>query len=257
MGVIYALAMHTFLMLRRDKIFWPASFIGVLFALIANLISDWTIEDFSKVLFDTGAFGFHLTGVAVAIYWAAKIFQDARAEGSIEVHLAGPISRTQWIIGSFIGLALALTLLATVLVFIWQAFMLLHGYDLMTQPELMVFVYFLLLWLIVGAISMFFSTFGGFGVAVFASVACWIIGLISSLVATSLPPSTGPLVKQIVTGTYWLWDFQRFNLIGLAQRDEPIPQHILASHGLYGIMLILLIVSFSCLTFSKRDLVGN
>src|SRR5690606_34381136 len=110
--VVSVIAWETFVLLRRDKIFVPALVISLLISVLANLASDWSVEDFEKILFDIGFFGFQMTGSLVAIFWGAKIISDSRQEGSLEVQLAAPISRGSWIIGKYAGLCLCLVVLA-------------------------------------------------------------------------------------------------------------------------------------------------
>ncbi len=45
---------ETFVLLRRDKVFVPALVASLLISAFANLASDWSVEDFTKILFDIG-----------------------------------------------------------------------------------------------------------------------------------------------------------------------------------------------------------
>src|SRR5271169_3241497 len=105
---IRVIALETFLLLRRDRIFAPALVLGLAACALALLASDWSIEDFSKILYDVGYFGFQITGGLVALVWGTKTVGDSRQEGSLEVQLAAPISRFTWLIGKYLGLATCL-----------------------------------------------------------------------------------------------------------------------------------------------------
>ncbi len=258
MSNILTLAMHTFLLLRRDKIFLPAAISGILFTSLANLASNWTIEEFTKVLFDIGSFGFHFTGALVGIFWGAKLFQDAKSEGSVEVQLAGPITRSQWIIGNVLGLTIALSFLGLLLLVIWQAFMFFNQFGLMTLDQLIAFIFLWILWLVLASAAIFFATFSSYGVAIFATVCLWLIGLASSLIASALPEKLSIISRSIIIGVAWLWDLQRFIIIDeVINPAVNLDQGLLLSHASYGGLLFLILITMSCFTFSKRDIIGN
>src|SRR5690606_2914998 len=146
---------------------------GLAIAFLANLASDWSVGDFTKILFDVGAFGYQITGSLVAIFWGTKLINDAQRDGSIELYLAAPIPRGVWLLGRFVGLCLSLIFLAVILLAFWQATMLLNDFELMTAKQFSVFGFMLLGWLVLAALSMFFASFCGQGVALFASISLW------------------------------------------------------------------------------------
>jgi ABC-type transport system involved in multi-copper enzyme maturation permease subunit len=245
----------SFLLLRRDKIFVPAAIGGALITIFAILAGDWTIEDWAKVQFDIGTFGFNLIGSLVAIFWSTKSVADARVEGSLEVQIATPISRSTWLLGKYLGLVLSLTLLAAILLFLWQSLMLLNGTALMTRNQGLTFAYLYLGWCVLGSVGIFFASFCGQATSLFSSMCAWLIGLAIPYVVTALSPQTDRITRLIIERVAWAWDLQRFNLIEPLTSDAPGLQQLLQWNGLYGLALITLLLTTAMLIFRKKDLI--
>ena len=254
MGVFY-IALETFTLLRRDRVFVPALLTGLFFVIFANLASDWSVSDFTKILFDSGTFGYRFTGIAVALFWGTKIIGDTRLEGSLETALAAPISRSAWLAGRFTGLVLALLALALVYLIFWQTFMILTGFPVMTSSQLYVFFLLTLEWIVCGAIATFFSAFASNAVALFASIAVVLVGLVSHTISQTLGPNTSEWLKGVVGGLAYIWNLQQFNLVDMAtQLNGPgIAPSQLVMTSLYGIGIIAVLVSAGCLVFEKID----
>jgi len=256
MNGLWTVTMDSFVLLRRDKIFLPAVIGGFFVAAIANLASDWTLEEYSKVLFDIGAFGFHFIGSIVAIFWGTKAVADARSEGALELQIATPISRSVCLIGKFLGLVMNLTLLAVILMVCWQILMRLNSFGWINGDQFMVFVYLYLSWCVTAATSIFFASFCGHATALFSSFSAWFVGLSTAQVAISLAPETPMITRKIVESFAWFWDFQRFNIIKhLVLESSKLEQINLAWNALYGVLLIAVLMTSACLIFRKRDLI--
>ncbi len=256
LNATFLIAAEQFTLLRRDKFFVPAFVISVGITLLANLAMDWTVEEFDKILYDIGYFGFQFTGCAVALLWGVKSVTDSRQEGSIEYELAAPISRTSWLLGKYLGLALGLVLFGAMLLAVWQGIMLVNGYGWMHLPQVNVFLFMVLGWLVVGALAICCSSFMGHAVAMFVSFSFWIVGLATSLVMHTLGPDTPVLTQFVVKGVTRLWDLQQFNLVDHALKASVTQMSELGYRAAYGGLLILSLMTVACLIFQRRDVIN-
>jgi len=247
------ITLQTFILLRRDSVFIPAVVAGIMIGAMANLISQWSVEDFDKILYDVGAFGFQLTGSIVAIFWGTKIFGDARTEGSLEVQLAAPVGRSTWLVGKFLGLALALVLLWLILLGFWQILMKLNYFDWLDARQGAFFAFQLLGWLVVAAIATFFSSFCSATVALFSSFCMWLSGIATALIASSMSSNTAAPTQAFVKGLAQVWDLQQFNLVRYVVSEPALPLHELGWRAAYGVLLIVLLITSGCIVFSRRD----
>jgi len=250
---LWLVTTETFLLLRRDRIFLPVLLCTLVIAAFANIASDWSIADFTKVLFDIGFFGFQLTGALVAMLWGTKLIADARRDGTLEVQLAQPVGRVTWILGRFLGLALCLLLLGGLVLAIWQVFMLLNDFGRMSSAQLVGFAFVVLGWLVLGALATAAATLLKQSLAFFCTLALWLAGMASTLVASTLGASTPEITRKLVTGLARMWDLQQFNLVDhtLAAGWVALPE--LAYRAAYGGLLVLALITFACIIFACRD----
>lgn len=245
-----------FKLLRRDKIFVPGVITAVVVSWLAYYASDWSVENFRKVLYDIGYFGFHVMGCMIALFWGVKTINDSRQEGSIEFELAAPISRQSWLVGKYAGLAACLFVFGVVLTLIWQGWSLLFGVGLMTPPQLRLFLFMVLDWLVVGALAVFCASFLRQAVALFVALMIWVIGLATSPIAQTLAADAPEATKAIVHGVTRVWDLQQFNLIDEVMSSGPAEVAELWIRAAYGGLLILSLMTVACLIFRRRDVIG-
>lgn len=250
---LFVTASTTLVLLRRDRIFVPVLLAAIGISFFAQIASDWGVEEFSKILNDIGFFGFQITGSVVALFWGIKMVTDSRTEGAIEVELAAPIDRKTWLIGKYLGLLACLLVLGAMILIGWQGMMLLNNFGWMSLAELTAFGFTVLGWAVLGAVALLFGCLMRQAVALFVTLALWLAGLSSALVANTLPPGSSPLTKKIMVGLARAWDLQQFNLVSSAVSGAPLPWTELSWRLSYGILLIIFTLSLACVFFSRRD----
>jgi ABC-type transport system involved in multi-copper enzyme maturation permease subunit len=251
---IFAVTQETYLRLRRDRIFMPAAMVGAGLILLSGLASYWSVEDFYKILFDLGTTVFHLVGVIVAIFWSIKLIHDTKQEGSVEVQLAAPIRRSEWILGKFLGLSLALTLLATTFLLSWQIIFWGYGLGWIGVRSVTVFGILGLSWLVMAASSILMATMASHAVALFAAIWLFISGLISAPILQSLSPDTPAWLQGVIAWAAGLWDLQFFNLHEIGSGRLEVSWSLVQPRLIYGAALLGTLLSLSCVVFNRRDL---
>jgi len=245
--------LQTFILLRRDRIFWPALGASLFISAMAALLSSWGTEDLVKMRYDFGMFGFQLSGSAVAMLWGVKMIADARQDGSLEVQLAAPVSCGVWLVGKYLGLGACLLLISGLFMTIWQAMLLALDYSLMRAPQLLVFAFMVLGWMVTGAVAVFFASLVRAPLAMFATVSAWIVGLVSPLVGQATTQDTPLPIRLMVTTISRYWNLQQFNLVDKVL-DSALPGlRLILDRGLYGVVLIALLITLASLISSRRD----
>jgi len=187
---LLAITAQTFLLLRRDKVFFPAFVVAVLIFIFANLAGDWGIEEFRKILYDIGTMGYHFLGAIIAMFWSTKLIADSKQQGSLEIELASPVSRLSWILGRYLGICCTLMLLSAFLLVVWQAMLFYNGFDWMSDKELLVFAFLTLDWLVLAALAILFGSIASQAVAAFCCLCAWVAGLSSASLVHALSAQT-------------------------------------------------------------------
>lgn len=256
MRATIAVALETFLRLRRDRIFVPAALIGCVLLIMSGLASYWGVEEFFKILYDLGSFAWLMTGATVAIFWGNKIIADSRQEGSLEVQLASPISRSAWLIGKFLGLTAALLLLALIFLLGWQMIYLSYGMGRVPNRDLIAFSLLSVSWIVMGAVSIFFASMASAAIALFCSIWMFICGLLTAPIMQTLAPETPAGTRRAVETLAGLWNLHLFDISTLMGNREFLSQMDLLSRLGYGLLLVGFFISCACFFFNRRDIIG-
>jgi len=248
---LWEIARETFYLLMRGPVFLPALFFSIIVAAFAAIASSWGVAEFRKILFDIGSFGFHFIGNLVAIIWSIKILAVSRMEGSLEVQLASPVSRSSWLIGRFAGIVLTLLLTGFLMLAIWQATMLLTDFGLMTLSEFLSLTLQILGWCVVAAMALFFASFCGLITALFASFSLWIAGLLTELIADTMGHDGALSLQIFFKFLVKVWNLQSFN-----RGPSELMDHGLTIFGytsLYGLVLMGFFISAASLSFTRAS----
>ena len=210
MNKVRSIWVSTFLQLLRDKVFVPFSVALFCFLGMSVIISDWAHGDFTKVMMEIACFGFHLMGGFLAIFWAVKLMGDSKAEGVMELQLSTPISRSQWVIGKFLGLSSVLLFAGILMIVGWQICLFMDGMGMMQLRELVIFLNIIFLWIILGGLGLLFCSFAGSNIALFSGVCVWFLGLLAPVAVSALTKTTPGWIRSIVEGVANIWNLQRF-----------------------------------------------
>lgn len=255
MRPLFALYLEGFTWLRRDRIFVPIMLIGLGISVFASTASQWSLEDFQKILFDIGLAGFRLAGGLVAILWGIRMIHDALSERSLDPRLAAPISRSTWYLARYLSLATALVVMGVVFAVWWQAVVYFGGYGLLTNIQGWALGMLVMEWLILAALAMMLASFGSFGMAMFATLGLWIAGLLAPLVSATKDPTLPATQSLIVDWIADIWNFQRFNIIDqLGVTGQTINLADLTMRLSWSGSLLVAVVTAGIWRFTERDL---
>ena len=238
---------HSFLIQRREQVFYAAIGLNVFMTLFAHVIDDLAIEYSNRILNDILIFCLSFMGGMIAIFWGTQSMTFS-TNSAPHVSLTSSISRGVWVVGEFLGLSITFVCLSLLNCAVWQMILLFNGGDMLTPNELLVFPLNLLAWLVIASFSFFFSSFSGRSTALFLSLSFWLVGTINPILSTSAQYShsiSGKIIKFLDS----YWNLQRFSISPDLMETFPIQNTIL-----YGFSLILFFISATCLIVRKKDL---
>ncbi|NRA64959.1 MAG: ABC transporter permease subunit [Pseudobacteriovorax sp.] len=245
---------ETFVRLRRDRIFLPASIAGIGLIILSAFASYWGVEEFFKILYDLGTTVYHFTGATVAIFWGIKIIQDSRQEGSLEVQLASPVGRSEWLLAKYTGLATALGSLAVLFICGWQCVYFAYGMGWMGWNQFGIFALLTLSWLVVGASSILMSIMATYAVALFASFWLFAVGLLTAPLMQSMAPDTPQHIRQFINSLAGLWNLHYFNLFEIGANQQNLDPGMIGERLAYATALIGFCLGLGAFIFRKKDL---
>jgi ABC-type transport system involved in multi-copper enzyme maturation permease subunit len=250
---IKGLVLNTFKESARNKMFYLLVFFGIIFALSSKLISFLTLGDAMKVLKDTGLAAINFFCVLIAIFTGINLVYKEIEKKTIFNILSKPVSRDQFIIGKFFGLAL--TMLAALLtmsaIFFLLVFLAGGGFDLK------ILLYFFMLYLellIIVAISLLFSSFSTPILSFIFTVSLYLIGQIMWTFNEFKTLLQSKLWIKFAQGLYYILpNLDKFNIKDNVVLGLPLQAGTILFTVLYALVYITALLTVTIIIFRKRE----
>lgn len=247
---------ETIISLRRDRFFAPSFLMVGLLLFVITLISEFTIEEMPKILFDLGLFVINITGSFVAIVWGAKLLNESTLDGFFDIQLTAPLNRTTWLLGKFAGIATSLTIMGVVLGSMLFSVMAFYRYLQIDMRHLLVIACYVVGWLCLAALAILLSTFSSYALTLFSTFALWAIGLTTEAIQLTITAQTNSFSKSIIHGLAIVWNFQNFNLsewLAMTYVDEDL---MVGYRYIYGFFLCSSLLCLASIIFNKKDILN-
>ena len=253
MGAIGVIAVNAFRESLRDKILYNLVLFAGLLIGLSVLLADLSITEHHKVMADMGLAAINVIGVIIAIFVGISLVNKEIERRTIYTIMARPISRTFFIMGKYLGLALTLFVNMAIM---WAVFLLtLWLYHVPINPSLfqavaLIFVEIL----VVTAVALFFSTFTSTTLSAIFTLGLYVIGHLTADLRSMVANSESGAVKAVVDLLYYLCpNLEMLNIKGQAAVGIAAgPEYVLMA-SLYGLVYAGFLLTGACLVFQQRD----
>ena len=251
-------AKNTFFILLRDRIFfWIACAITALI-FIASALGEWSLDKHIDIFHNFTLIFIEFFGSALAVIWATRALADSSQDGSIEIHLAAPISRASWFFGKYLGIVFALVAINLLFLLIFAGINWLTLGQNLSYPLTISVIFFALYWSIIAAVGVFFTSIASQMIALLTTIGLWFAGLITSSVLQILPPHSEPSTKLIVGFLARYWDLNQYRQIVTWLNSDKIAPETFTNLAylvvLQGLAIIGVLIAAGCLFFEHKDL---
>lgn len=252
-NAVLVIAQNTFRETVRDKILYSLVIFTVFSFGLALLFGDLTVWEHDKLVSDMGLASINLVGVIIAIFVGIGLVNKELERRTIYTVMARPISRTQFILGKFGGLALTLLvnvsiMTAIFLALLWMTHVPIRGSILQAIQLICIEL------LIVTATAIFFSTFSSTTLSAIMTLGLYVIGHLTTDLRGIAQKGHSELVKSIMTGMYYIFpNLELLNVKGQAASGVPISFAYQLNASGYGLLYACLLVVGACLVFERRD----
>lgn len=252
---IFVIAIATVRGFVRDRIFHAALIFSILFTLFSFLLAQLTIVESRKILVDFGLSAISLSGVLMALFVGiASIGREIETK-TIYTVLSKPISRAHYLLGKYLGCALACTIAhilisLSLLLILYQ---LGEGY-----PEGLWGCFYLMTLesLFIAAVAVFFSAnVSSSFLAGSITVAIFLIGRSANTFKIISNRSDAALPKVITRIFYDVFpNLERFNVRELVAYSKPYDHEILLWSTLYFAAYCSFFLASTAVRFRRKDL---
>ncbi len=250
---ILAIAGNTIREAIRDRVLYTLLFFALALIGTGVVVSSLSYVESERILQDVGFAAIRVFGVAIAIFVGIGLVHREVDRRTIFTILSKPISRSEFLLGKYVGLLLTLWLQIAVMGLGFAAVSWLAGASIgsvhaaalgLVGAEVAVVV----------AIALLFSAFTSPMLASLFTAALWVIGHLSRDLRNLGAQSQLESVKQATALLYRaLPDFGAFDLTMHAARSIPIAVSDVALPLLYAAGYATLVLVAATWIFERRD----
>lgn len=248
------IAKNTFKEVIRDRILYGLFIFAALIIGVSLALGQLSFTEQARISANFGLMAIHLGAVGIAIFVGSTLVIKELDKQTILTVLVRPLSRTQFIIGKFFGLAGVITVqmlgLAAVLSFVFYVI----GMQFSTQLFVALFGIFLEALCLLG-FTMFFSIFSRPVLVVCFSVGVFLIGHWFSTLKYFSEQARGTVVDLVYRVTRFAFpDFEALNWKSTVIYQEPVQLSQYLSVSVYAMLWIVLLVAATAALFERKDL---
>ncbi|MSN26211.1 MAG: ABC transporter permease subunit [Geobacter sp.] len=268
MQLLWPIAIITFKEGIRNRSIYGISLLALLMLLANFVISGMVAQEVSKVAVDIALSAISFSGLLLVLFVGINLMAKDLDRKTIYMVMAKPISRSQYLIGKYIGVILLITVCMSLLSFFAAVSLLLikFGHPTFFQrfSWLMVglsFFFTTLMLILVAALSFLFSSFTS------TSFLTFILTIISYIIGMSLndvkalveaPQSVGitvsPVTVKIVQAAYYVFpNLSLFDIKLQAAHGLPVPVTYVIGIVAYTMVYSVIVMTMACLIFRKKE----
>lgn len=253
---VIAIARNTFRETVRDRVLYAFVVFAFLLTLAGILLGSISVGQDLRILEDLGLFTISLIGGIIGIFVGTSLVYKEVERRTIYLIVTKPISRWQFVLGKYIGLASCLlVVLAAMGVFLFAVVLLLNPEHVVSPLlfESLALIYLELLFVV--AVATFFSTFATPVMSVVFTLSVWFIGHFGQSLRELGRLSHNPSVAKFLDALYWLMpDLARMAQIrGDLMYGRQPPPELLVFLCCYALAYILLLLSMATVVTERRE----
>ncbi len=263
---LWPLAYITFKEGIRNKAFYGISLLAIVLMSASFFISGLIMRDVGKVAVDMALSTVSFAGLLLVFFVGIDLMAKDLDKRTIYMVLARPISRQQYIVGKFLGISL----LVVVTVFILSLFAALSiGTIQFSNPDYfqgfswgLVFLaeaFIALSLVLLSALSFLFASVSSTSfITMVLTVLSYIIGQslssVKALVEAPQDMTVSPVTRALVRAAYYIFpNLSLFDIKTQAAHGLAIPAAFIFWTVMYGLVYIVLVITFAALLFTKKE----
>jgi ABC-type transport system involved in multi-copper enzyme maturation permease subunit len=250
---IAAVAANTFRETVRERVLYNLVFFAMLMTLAGLLLGQLSIRQDEKIIIDIGLASIDLFGTAIALLMGVGLVSKEIERRSVYPLLAKPLTRSEFFLGKFAGLAFTLLVNVSAMTVGLYATLLATGRAANLRLLGGILPLYLGLLLVV-ALAMFFSTVTSSTLSAVGTLGLVLAGRYSDVIRNlrEVAPGTPSVVVDALY--YAVPNFQNFDFKTRVAYGEAVPVEVLGWVTLYAVLYLATVLGLGLTIFRKRDL---
>ncbi len=248
-----AVASNTFRETVRERVLYNLVFFALLMTVSGLLLRQLSIRQDEKIIKDLGLAAMDAFGTLIAIFVGVGLVSKEIERRSLYPLLAKPVSRAEFLVGKFAGLAF--TLFVNVVVMAAGLYLTLLATSRRLDAGLLKAVYAILLGLFLTvALALLFSVFTSAALASVCTVSLVVAGRFSDVLYHLREVAPGA-PSWLVQGLYYaLPNFRNFDLKDQVVYGDPVPWSHLGWITAYAVAYVGMVLGAAVAAFRAREL---
>jgi ABC-type transport system involved in multi-copper enzyme maturation permease subunit len=250
------IAKNTFKECVRDRVLYNLAVFSVLMIASSLILGAITIGDVKQIIVNLGLSTLSVFGTLIAIFIGIQLVFKEIDKKTIYSLLTKPVTRHEFILGKYLGLAMTLAVnVAVMMVGIYAAILYLTHRLLLEDLNILLgglLIYIELLLVI--AIALLFSTFSTPALSALFTFTLYVIGHFNADILLYAKTLNSPLLKGILKGMYYLLpNFGNFQIISHTAHSWGMPWQTFLYSTAYGLLYTSIVLFFSMGIFQNRN----
>jgi ABC-type transport system involved in multi-copper enzyme maturation permease subunit len=256
LGRIWAIATNVFREVVRDRILYIIGFYGLLLAAAIRLLPEVAAATEDKIFLDFGLAAMNVLGLIVAVFVGTGLINKEIEKKTVLVLIAKPVSRSEFIIGKYLGLSAVLAVLVAAMTGIYLGWMEFRNIPYPRESLLIAALFLFLQLSLITAVSILLGVFTSSVLATMLTFAVYLMGNISQDLLKLGRLSNNPGIERLTQALYLVLpdlsrlDFKNEAVYGIQVLPSPVT--LLTNAG-YGLLYIVLLLALAILIFSRRQ----
>jgi ABC-type transport system involved in multi-copper enzyme maturation permease subunit len=252
---ISSIAVNTFREAVRDRVLYNLIVFALLMVASSILFGQISIGIERLILVNLGLTAISVFGIIIAIFIGIGLVSKEIEKRTLYTVLARPVRRWEFILGKFFGLAgtLVVNMFFMAVGFFAALVLVVHRFQ-RQDGWLLVALYFIILeFLIVTAVSLFFSTFSSPLLSAVFTLAIFIIGTFAEDLRTFAAIMSGPVRWIALGAAHVVPNFAALNVISQVAHGQGVPGTLIVLNSLYALFYAAAAISGAVLIFERRN----
>jgi ABC-type transport system involved in multi-copper enzyme maturation permease subunit len=250
---VLAVATNTFRETVRERVLYNLLFFALVMTLSGLLLRQLSVHQDQKIIKDVGLAAIDFFGTLIAIFIGVGLVSKEIEKRSLYPLLAKPVSRSEFFLGKYLGLALTLLLNTALMTVGMMATLRMVGYR--ADLRLLEAVYPLYLgFLLVVALALLLSTQTSSTLAAVGTVGVVLAGRYSDVIRNMRQVAPGAPQEVVSVLYYLLPNFANLDFKDRVAYGDPVGLGTLLLVTAYAGLYISLLLTAGLVSFSRRDL---
>jgi Cu-processing system permease protein len=255
MRAIWIIGANTFREIIRDRILYGIVVFALLLIGLSLALGNLSFTEEARISADFGFSGIQLAAAILGIFVGSSLVAKEIDKQTILTLLARPLSRTQFLLGKFLGLSFVVAVVMTGLALVLAAIVMSLKFEITSSFVIALYGMFLESVLLI-AISLFFGMFSRPTMTVIFSFSMFLIGhWTSSMDEIAKRSQSGEFQITSKALKYFLPNFEVFNWKSAPIYGQVIPSQDVLVATIYFAGWVILLISAAALIFRRRDFV--